>query len=161
MNKRLARYNIDADRILPGLYQGSRPPEGPNLSRAGFDLLVLSALEYQPRSYHFPGVYVVHAPLDDHRGYLSDEEMEIICRAAQITAEHILRGGKALVTCHAGLNRSGIITAVTVMLLTGMNKDQAIRQVQKNRAGALRNPGFVYQMKRIKPNSRRGIYVEP
>jgi protein-tyrosine phosphatase len=87
--------------------------------------------------------------------------MEIICRSAQMVAEVVLRGCRALVTCHAGINRSGIISAVAVMLLTGLPPRMAIDQVRAGRPGALRNPGFVYQIGRVKPNARRDIYVQP
>jgi hypothetical protein len=53
------------DEIAPGLYQGSKPPFGTELKDLGFDVLVLAAREIQPASVYFPGIEVIHAPIDD------------------------------------------------------------------------------------------------
>jgi len=140
----LRRYGIDADMIIPGLYQGSRPPQGDVLRRAGVDLLVLCAEEHQPRSSRFSVVDVAHAPLGDHLDPLTSQEMEIIRLAALTVARELLTPGKVvLVTCSAGINRSGIVSAAAVMLLLKCSPRDAVTIVKDGRPGALRNRSFV------------------
>lgn len=140
---------IDATRILPRLYQGSIPPTGATLRRAGFGALVLAAEEHQPSARHFPGLYVLHAPLDDHEYPLTGQEWTQIATAAEFAAVGVRKGMRVLVTCQAGLNRSGIITAMAVMMLTGCSGDQAVRLVQSRREDALCNSSFAAQLSNL------------
>lgn len=140
---------IDAHRILPRLWQGSKPPVGHALRDAGFDVVVLCAFEYQPRSHRIPGVSVVHAPLDDHLQPLTTDEWKTILGAASFSADRLRSGDRVLVTCHQGINRSGIVTALIVCLLTGMTGKQAVQHVRQRRPGALRNTSFAQHVERV------------
>jgi protein-tyrosine phosphatase len=111
------------------------------VARNGFEALVLSAEEYQPPRHAFPGVRVMHAPLDDHYDH--------IIRAANFVVHNVSRGRRTLVTCQAGLNRSGIITALAVCLLTGASGRQAVDLVQRRRPDALSNSNFVYHIESV------------
>ncbi len=135
---------IKADRVAPRLHQGSVPPRGRAVRAAGFDVLVLAAREYQPRGREFPGVRVLHAPLDDAE--LTATEVLTYEAAAQAVAEAVREGKRVLVTCFAGLNRSGIITARALQHLR-IPTDHAIRMVRKARGkSALCNDDFVRQL---------------
>lgn len=142
-------YGIDADRVAPRLYQGSKPPMGPAVKFAGFDALVLCAEEYQPTAEAFPGVRVHHVPLDDHLRPLSEREWKSIIGAAGFAAHHARRGRRVLVTCQMGLNRSGIVSATALMMLAGIGAREAIFLVKSNRAGSLSNSSFVEQLSRL------------
>ena len=144
-------WPIDMDEIIPGLYQGYRPPQGAALRRAGVRALVLAAEEHQPSARRFPGVWVLHAPLDDHQRPLSKTEWGRILGAAQFAARNVLDGRRTLVTCAAGLNRSGIIDACTVSFLTGLSGAEAVELVQFRRDWALSNDSFAWQVARMFP----------
>lgn len=119
------------------------------MRRKGFGALVLSAEEYQPPARAFPGVRVKHAPLDDHYDPLTPREWDCIISAANFVAHNVRRGRRTLVTCQAGLNRSGIITAMAVCLLTGMSGREAVELVQSRRPDALCNSSFVYHIENV------------
>lgn len=148
MKRRLQkkRYGIDANRILPGLYQGSRARRGPALKLAGFDALVLCAEEYQPHAREFPGLVVYHAPLDDHTDRITDDEWLRIINAAEFAMSNIHHGRRVLVTCQMGWNRSGIVNGVTVMMLTGCKAQDAVRQIRSKRRKGLSNRSFAEQL---------------
>lgn len=143
---------IDADQIIRNLYQGSKPPFGEELSRHKFDVLVLAAQEYQPADLHFPGLRVVRAPMDDAR--LSSREWDQVVRAARAVASYVRRGKQVLVTCYEGRNRSGIIVAVAVHLITGVSGARAVDIVRRQRKAmsgpALTNPDFVARLRAIR-----------
>jgi protein-tyrosine phosphatase len=139
----------DAHNILPKLWQGSAPRPGRSVSRDGFQALVLAAEELQLPGKLFPGVRVAHAPLDDHYDPLTAHEWDVIISAANFVAHNVKRGRRTLVTCQAGLNRSGIITAMAVCLLTGAGGFDAVELVKKRRPDALNNTNFVYHVESV------------
>lgn len=140
---------MGAHRIIGGIWQGSEPKFGGSLRRAGFDALVLAAEEFQPPSSSFPGVRVHHAPLDDHLNPLTSKEWATIIGAANFAVHQAKRGRKVLITCHAGINRSGIITALTVSLLYGCTGKKAVALIKERRPGALRNTSFVHHIESV------------
>jgi protein-tyrosine phosphatase len=137
---------VDATEIVPGIYQGAMPPAGGDVARAGFSLLVLAALgpEYPrpPTSASYPGVRVLHVPLDDNFELVTADEGRRAIAAAREVAMWARSGHRVLVTCHLGRNRSGLISALAVRLLTGLSPMRAIARVQSQRSGALRNPAM-------------------
>jgi hypothetical protein len=134
---------IDATRIAPQLYQGSRPPPGPALRRAGFGMLVLCAVEHQPPADQFPGVTVVRARIDDSGRPMEQREWLEALRASNVAA-HAVRAGRAvLTTCAMGLNRSGLVNALTLCRLTRMGGRDAAALIRRRRAHALSNRYFV------------------
>lgn len=132
-------------RITRRLWQGPKPPTGPFVRHAGFDVLVLAAEEYQPAAHLFPGVRVIHAPIDDAR--LSRSEALRVEAAAREVARALQSGQRVLVTCWMGLNRSGIISARALQLL-GVPIDRAIAMVRAARPNALFNKHFVRHLRR-------------
>jgi hypothetical protein len=129
----------DRDRIFPRIWQGGRPDAETEDQRwapynAGFDVVVFCAKEWQPAPGVFPNVRVFHAFLDDSgTGPPSKEEL----RDANATARKIaflhLRGARLLITCQQGLNRSGLVSALTIRNLTGSSGFWARNEVQKHR----------------------------
>lgn len=143
MTSALRPVPIDASRIAPYLFQGSRPPFGAILARAGFTSLVLCAFEFQPQpaAYAFPGVKVIHAPMLDEQP-LTDPTIFVARRAALLAAEQLRAGGRVLVTCQQGLNRSGLVTALTLREVNGLSGKRNRQIVQACRKDALCNASF-------------------
>ncbi len=135
----------EASPVIKGLYQGDRPPIGADLSQ--FDLLVLAAKEWQPRARdgHFVGVpEVYHCPLDDD-GWrdLSGYETECILDCARVVANYLTAKKRVLVTCAAGLNRSGVISALAMRMAYDFTPNRAIMLVRHARGPhALSNGSF-------------------
>lgn len=150
---------LNANAILPLLWQGGRPPTGNRLHTYGFHALVLCAAEYQPDAHLFPGVEVIYAPNDDNFGQITREQIEGALAAARQTAALVRSGRKVLVTCWAGINRSGLVSAISVHLLTGWSGVACIRHVKSARRGALRNPAFQEVLCRL--NRRDGSASYP
>lgn len=132
---------IDASPILPNLWQGSAPPTGPALARAGFSVLIRCADEYQPDKREFPGVAVVHAPFDDTEKP-THAELRQANRGARATILSVSRGRKTLVTCMAGRNRSGLVSALALRSLLPCTGREAALLVRLARKNALSNPTF-------------------
>ena len=139
---------LKASRILPGLYQGPKPPTGPLLRRLGFRLLVLCANEYQPAAPLFEGVRVIHAPNDDGPSMTQEQEQRVKAAAIEV-AKAIRARQRVLVTCRMGHNRSGLVTAAALHLLTGRSGRTCAAYVQAARPGALRNPYFVGELAKL------------
>jgi protein-tyrosine phosphatase len=139
---------VDYTRIASKLYMGSAPPTGTSLHRAGFDVVVLCAEEYQPARYEFPGIEVMRVPLedDDSRPVELSDWSAILLTARRIQ-RRVQAGRRVLVTCQMGLNRSGIVTATAYHLLTGVSGTEAARVVRSLRIvgeqRALFNRAFV------------------
>lgn len=144
---------IDAHRIWTGLFQGSIPPEGEALRHLGVDALVLTAIEHQPPASRFPGVHVIHAPMDDDGEPMDEDTWSQATSASLEVADLIRRDKLVLVTCYQGLNRSGLVSALTLLRLMPrhrMSSEEAICLVQARRPRALFNPYFVEAILRVR-----------
>lgn len=137
----LLGLELDASFIARTLAQGSRPRTGEVVASHGYDVLALCELEWQPKGERFPGVRVVHVPLDDEDP-LRAETVWTARRGARMVAEHMRKGRRALVCCHAGLNRSGLVSALILRELLGVPGQKCRELVQACRPGALFNPAF-------------------
>lgn len=151
---------LDANEITPGLWQGGFPPPGDLVRASGFQVLVLCARELQVPATDFPGVQVIHAPNDDHDKLpLTREKLRIALAAAHEVVMHIQSGQRVLVTCAAGLNRSGLVSGLSLHLLYGWNGVTCIAHVRKHRPesashpghGALSNGDFVRALTKLGP----------
>jgi protein-tyrosine phosphatase len=71
--------------------------------------------------------------------------------AAREVAAEIRLGGRALVTCHAGLNRSGLISAMSILLLRPKaTPDTVIKVIRARRSpDALSNQSFINVLRSI------------
>jgi len=138
---------VEASPIKAGLWQGSAPPVGDAVRKSGFDVLVLCAEEYQPPASAFPGVEVIHAPNDDSK--LTRTQLAGALQAAHRAALALKQGKQVLVTCRVGWNRSGLVSALSLHLLTGKSGGECVGLVQRGREGALGNPYFVAALERL------------
>lgn len=138
-------YNwIIPDRLAQGAYPGTNP----GLFQA-FDVVVYTADEKQPKGMKVPqGKFVYKLRLDDDIYRPIPQEVQVaVHRMGQSLAGHLRAGHKVLVTCAMGMNRSGIVTALTLMHLTGCSGSQAVDTVKSRRrandgVAPLSNPMF-------------------
>lgn len=124
------------------------------LAAKGFDVLVLAAKEHQPHAEYYPDLAIIRVPLTDT--LLQPVDWLAAQRAASEVARAYLAGARVLVTCQAGLNRSGLVNALALHALTGMSGDDAQRLVRRRRRGALFNPSYVQALKKL-PGIRRPL----
>lgn len=142
---------FSADELYPGLWQGSAPPTGTFLRERGFTHLALCAFEHQPApaDRYFPCVDVFYAPNDDNFEGLTRAQASLALTTARKVANAVQDGGKVLVTCRMGINRSGLVSAIALHILTGKPGVACVRVVQSKRRRALRNPAFVEMLGRL------------
>ena len=144
----LAARHIDANRVGQRLYIGAYPPQGAAVRSAGFDVLVLCAMELQDG--RFDGARVLRCPLDD--ADLTRDEWDRARFAARRVAAFVQEGSRCLVTCAQGRNRSGLVTALAVRELTGWPGTACVELVRqaRTRAEALTNPTFVAALRGLR-----------
>jgi hypothetical protein len=137
------RLVLDVDKIQEGLWQGSVPPGGTILKEKGFDVVVLCADDFQflDQPDRYPGLEVLRCPYDDYHE-LPDHQLAMIVDTAFQVAKHVRAGKKVLVTCAAGLNRSGLVTGLALQLLTKWSGRAVLTHVRSRRNMALCNPFF-------------------
>lgn len=125
----------DWNWIIPNrVAQGGYP--GPDARVFGsFDTVVFSAEEAQPRFRLPSGKLALYAPLDDdiYRPLPRAVGAELHPLAVNLATQ--ARGGrKVLITCMQGKNRSGLITALTLLkLYPTWTPEQAIAIIRRNR----------------------------
>jgi protein-tyrosine phosphatase len=136
--------SVDASRIINGLSVGSAPPPG-NYSRR-FDVIYFVADEYQPPAFLYPGVTVRKFPFNDTASP-SQRDIRMAWNAAEAAAQDVAAGRRVLVTCAMGRNRSALVAAIAVHLLTGVAGKKAgalvaARRVDPTGVPALSNKAF-------------------
>jgi hypothetical protein len=124
---------IDADEIHPGLWQGSLPPRGTTLANLGFKAVALCAVEWQFPANAFWGVSVLHAPNRDDGSPLTRDQLNIAIETAKKLSRRIQDGQKVLSTCYHGINRSGLVSALTLHFLNGWSGAHCIEVVREKR----------------------------
>ena len=144
------------NRVSGNLYQGRWPGDYLwALHTAKFNTIAFMAMERQPDPKWFAPIQVVLAPIDDDHNVLSQRDAGQIVKAARVVRESLDRGEKVLVTCAMGWNRSGVVSALALMLphtpgthgratkacLTYKNAVAAVREARSE--NALRNPIFL------------------
>lgn len=150
----------NASEVIPRLWQGGAPKPG----SYAFDLIVLAASEYQPSADKFPGVEILRVPLpDDWRGMTADARAQLYASAvaaAQAVATAHRAGRRVLVTCGAGLNRSGLITGLALRDL-GHTADEALALIRKARgARALAGKAFPDFIRAYQPGTTAALSPE-
>jgi len=121
------------------------------LRRNNISLLILAAREYQPAYItntggNFPLINKIYLPLKDTTNFAPGEFRKTVKdakKAAKSVVKAIKRGENVLSTCKAGWNRSGIISGLALVELTGASGKEVIHHIRKNRSRfALSNPLF-------------------
>lgn len=137
------RAGRDADRITGRLWQGAYPQfSDPIFQEQRFDAVVFCASELRPPASEFPGVICVYAPMEDvSSGPAADRSAVVANFASAYVAELLRNGRKVYVSCAAGRNRSGLVTALTMIRL-GWSGPAAVHRIQERRPNALTNRFF-------------------
>src|SRR5665213_2297325 len=126
----MSSYNYIIPKFLA---QGAAPTEQSNLSN--FDVLVLTAMEYQPPSSRFRVKTVLHVPLNDDGTPITKEECKLAILASKDVTRRLRKGERVLTTCAMGLNRSGLVNAL-VLLNLGYSAREAIALIKRRRGDA-------------------------
>jgi hypothetical protein len=133
--------------VLPGLFQGgtadhawvnSPAPLEHGDDRTGFDAVLTLFAWAQPFGW---GVEELrYGFMDAHPRHA---DMSRVVEAARWAHQRWVSGQQVLIRCQAGLNRSGLLTAL-VLMLAGMDAAEAIRLIRSRRSEvALFNDDFV------------------
>lgn len=149
---------LDTDHVYGPLWIGSQAKRGRALFEAGFTMLVLCSANWQPRSFEVPGVFVLHAPFEDrHPAPASRDDLNTAWNTATAIANfvHENPAARVLVTCMAGLNRSGLVVALALHQLYGWDSEQCLHVLRAHRPGAMFNRDFVRYLEWIAPPRRR------
>lgn len=133
------------DEIVTGLWMGGHRYRDqadtvqPAIVSTEFDLVISL---YQ-RDGHGPAPEVEHHYVETPDGPLSPDQIESICRMADLAADAIGEGRRVLVRCHSGYNRSGLVVAQALINM-GHSTEDAIFLIRYRRSKwALNNPLFV------------------
>lgn len=140
--------SLDADEVTPGLWQGSKLQPG----IYPFDLIVLTAAEWQLPGETFGGTTVLRVPLHDvYTKTVVAEQLPRAIAAAQEVFRARRAGKRVLVICAAGWNRSGLVNALALRI-AGLSADQAIGLIKRARGVyALGNEAFQKQIRDFVP----------
>jgi len=106
---------IDATKITDYMYIGSAPKKDDPLHLL-CNIVVLTAVEYQPTRDYWEYVDVVRAPIDDTIP-MDAFDMKTAKKTSEFLADKIREGNVVLSTCAMGVNRSSLIAALTIMNL--------------------------------------------
>jgi protein-tyrosine phosphatase len=131
------------DWIINGLAQGNFPGT-PQTAFKDFDVVMLCAEEHQPRWKVPGGKFTFKLPLDDdpYRQVPLDVG-RVVVKAAHAAGTYHAAGHPLLTTCHMGHNRSGICTALVLIMFYQMDPGQAINLIRKKRNNdCIGNPMF-------------------
>lgn len=129
---------MEYDRITSTLYMGNAPKASDVIP--AFHEVVLCAEEHQP---NLRNANVVRCPIPDAE--LTSNQIQLVAMVAAHVAKNMDSGLVTLVTCWAGLNRSGLVCALALMLCKKhYSALDAIQLVRKARGPyALSNEHFV------------------
>jgi protein-tyrosine phosphatase len=135
---------LDFHWIVPNIAQGSFPsPLNEAFKHA--DTIVFCAEEKQPKNARVPaGKRIVKFGFDDdiYRP-IPPEVGALFHQMAQHLSREVVGGRKLLITCAMGLNRSGLITGLTMMYAFRMSPRDVIKLIRSRRSSdALMNPIF-------------------
>ncbi len=129
---------------MNGLWVGAAPPPG-DYSK-DWDVIVFTAEEYQPAARLFPKVRVLHYPYDDESPP-SQKDMDTAWTAAEEVAGHLRARSRVLVTCRMGRNRSALVAALALYIVSpasGADVCKLVREKRVDQTGtnALENRSF-------------------
>ncbi len=136
-----------ATTIIPYLHMGSVHATD---DKSSYDMLVSAASEWDPYKLGSRSVKVtrLHIPLEDLPWDFEQNINELfdLIEVTKIVSEYVAAGHEVLVFCSMGMNRSGVVVAMTMMHL-GYSPSQAVRLVRRRHPCALSNKTFVEALK--------------
>lgn len=136
------------DEILPGLWQGGTEddhvlgcpaPEGHYHQSQPFDVVITLYADAMPGPW---GVEEVRFGFPD--AGLTPRSIERVLALSEYAHRRWSQGARVLIRCQAGVNRSGLVTTLTLMR-EGYTPQEAIALIRQQRGGAvLCNDAFVH-----------------
>ena len=116
-------HGVSASKIRDHHWQSGFPRPFRDLRRHGIDLVVLAAKEAQPDPEtlawiraHCPGLSLIVCGYEDTEDPAAlPAIVKTASGVARRVAQRIAQGKNVLVTCAAGYNRSGLISALVLM----------------------------------------------
>lgn len=132
------------EHVLSGgrIYQGGSHALG-YLPLHGIEDVALLADDWQPE---VPGASVLRAPFRDIGSAPPGEAEEILRvarEAAAWVADRVAGGRRVLSSCRSGLNRSGLVSALAIIRLSGLPADMVVALIRERRSPhALNNAMF-------------------
>jgi protein-tyrosine phosphatase len=129
--------------IVNGLAQGNFPGSA-KTAFSHFDVVVLCAEEHQPPWQVPKDKHLFKMPLDDDPYRQVPLEVgRIVCHTAHAAGTYLVNGRSVLTSCHQGWNRSGITTAMILIMFMGMTPAKAIKLIRSRRNDdCIGNPMF-------------------
>jgi protein-tyrosine phosphatase len=128
--------------IVKNLYMGAaRAFDNPRL--AHFDIYVSAAAEWNPPKSISGNYQSIHIPLKDApwRFRRHKRELEKLVKTSAWIASQVRQGKKTFIYCNMGMNRSGLMTGLTLLQL-GYPIDRVLRLIRKRHDCTLSNPSF-------------------
>jgi len=103
----------EVTQIYKNIYMGGAPPINSHIDEQ-FDSLFLMAMEYQIGN-KWDDMAVYFYPIDDNYNGVTRIERHFINEASDYAIKDAMDGKKVLITCMEGRNRSGVVTALTLV----------------------------------------------
>ena len=103
---------------------------------------------------------ILRCPIDDAQP--TPRERKVAYQTAQAVADCLRSGRRVLVTCAAGLNRSGLVSAMALQFSTRLPLAVIVGLVRAARGdGALGNPHFVALLEEYEARRQRVLARAP
>lgn len=129
-------HHMITDRIAQGGL-GHNPRQVPalvELAFSKFDVVVLCAVELQPKVHVPKGKRLMRFPIDDDDYRPLPPEVGLLAHQMGAQLARLARSGKrVLITCAQGVNRSGLITAMTLLYATNLPPKAIVDLIRKKR----------------------------
>lgn len=106
-----------------------------------FDVIFFCADEWPPPPGGIPGVKIRRCAFDDS-ARLTNADIQTAMAAAQQVARDLVKGRTVLVTCMMGRNRSALVSALALHMLTGESATRMGRLVQSKRRDPMGVPAL-------------------
>lgn len=152
---KMSEFIDDQDMLVKGLWQGSRPLIGEYFGR--FDLVVFCANEFQPNKRQIEELGIREALVAGFNDspFLDGDDYKAINLAVSTVSARLRAKETILVTCMAGMNRSGLVSALSMMDAYDFTADRAIKTVRRARGPfALGNDTFLRMIYDVEEDRR-------
>lgn len=137
-------FRVMASQIDDGHWQSGFPLPFDQVPKAGVDVVVLCATDAQPGPQEianlrrvYPDLGGILCPFEDTESQRSlPNIIRIANKAADAAMARIQAGKNILVTCAAGRNRSGLVSALVLMRRRNLSGQEAVAWVREKRNAA-------------------------
>lgn len=117
-----------------------------NLKEVNIHLVIYAASECPPLNHHL-GAKLSYYPNDDAMFPLGSKFYEALLNNAKAAVpevvEAVREGKNVLVTCSAGINRSSLVTGLSIKQLADIDPWDIVNLIKEKRSGTLTNGSFM------------------